>query len=78
MINYCQNCQKLIQNCQTLLELLKIVEIVKENTINLLEIVKIVKHHQNCTKKMSTVFQIVIIVKFVSKTQNYERLSRLS
>ena len=29
-------------------------------------------------KKLSTVFQIIMIVKFVSKTQNYKRLSRLS
>ena len=46
--------------------------------MNLLEIVKIVEHYQNCTKKLSTVFQIIMIVKFVSKTQNYKRLSRLS
>ena len=47
----------------------------EKNTINLLEIVK---HYQNCTKKLSTVFQIIMIVKFVSKIQNYKRLSRLS
>ena len=78
MINNYQNCQKLFQNCQTLLQLLKVVEM-REKKYN-----KFVRNCQNCQtfsklyKKLSTVFQIIMIVKFVSKIQNYKRLSRLS